>query len=261
MNPKRLSCNIFKFSEVILIKIHFVRCVVLIMIFGIGSVLTPPFSTPTTHQAQAASQPASRVTVALKQYLQKRITSPGGKLEIKITPSAKSEKGYFSEVLIVARPVQIKKMRFSVLRLRARNLHIDTAALLKNHELKTLSSTTTLYAEVTAKELTKALASGKDSSVMNLRVRFKGQLIEVSGNYNWGLFSGPFTATGTLRLAKGHKIVADIQSLKVNGFEMPSFMKDKFSERINPLIDYTDLPFQPPFRKLIIKGNKAIVHA
>jgi len=241
-------------------KHHTRRCVIFILAFGVGTVLSPPQLTSTSSIVLAAPT-RSRVTTALEQYLRKRISSPGGKLEIKITPTAKSDQGYFQEVLIAARPVEIKKMRFSLLRLRAKNLHIDPKALLSQHDLKTLSSTTTLYAEVTADELTKALSHGKDSSVMNLRVRFVGQQVQVSGDYNWGLFSGPFTATGKLRLASGHKIVADIQSLKVNGFETPEFIKNKFSERINPLIDYTDLPFKPPFKKLVIKGNKAIVYA
>ena len=236
------------------------RCLALIVFVGIGSVLSPlPFSPAKI--AIAASQSGARVTQALENYLRQRITSPGGKLELKITPSAKADQGYFTEVLIVARPAKIKKRQFSLLRLRAKNVRIDTNALLRNNDLNTLSSDTTLYAEVTSQELTKALAGGKDSSVMNLKVNFKGDLIQVSGNYNWGIFSGPFTATGKLRLASKHQIVADIQSLKINGFEAPAFIKNKFSERINPLIDYTDLPFKPPFRKLVIQGNKAIVYA
>jgi hypothetical protein len=235
------------------------RCTALIALVGIGSVLNPPSFSP-GQIAIAASQSGERVTQALEQYLKKRITSPG-QLDIKITPDAKAEQGYFKEILIVAKPAKIKRRQFSLLRLRATNLHIDPNALLRDNDLETISSTTTLYAEVTADELTKALSHGKDSSVMNLKVDFKGDVIQVSGNYNWGLFSGPFTATGKLRLASGHKIVADIQSLKVNGFETPAFIKNKFSERINPLIDYTDLPFKPPFRKLVIQGNKAIVYA
>ena len=236
------------------------RCVVFILAVGIGSVLSPPPFSP-AQIAIAASQSGARVTQALENYLRKRITSPGGKLELKITPSKKADQGYFTEVLIVARPARIKKRQFSLLRLRATNLHIDPNALLEDNDLDTLSSTTTLYAEVTSQELTKALASGKESSVMNLKVNFKGDSIQVSGNYNWGMFSGPFTATGKLRLASGHQIVADIQSLQINGFEAPAFIKSKFSERVNPLIDYTDLPFKPPFRKLVIQGNKAIVYA
>ena len=239
---------------------HIRRCLAIILIVGIGSVLSPPPLSP-TKIAIAASQSGARVTKALEDYLRNRITSPGGKLNIKITPGAKADQGYFSEVLIVAKPASIKKRQFSLFRLRAKNVRIDPNALLKNNDLDTLSSTTTLYAEVTDQELTKVLAGGKESSVMNLKVNFKGDLIQVSGNYNWGVFSGPFTATGKLRLGSGHQIVADIQSLTINGFEAPAFIKNKFSERINPLIDYTDLPFKPPFRKLVIEGNKAIVYA
>lgn len=236
------------------------RCLAIVLAVGIGSVLSPPPFSP-AQIAIAASQSGARVTQALENYLRNRISSPGGKLELKITPSAKSDQGYFTDVLIVAKPASIKKRHFSLLRLRATNVHINPNALLKNNDLETISSTTTLYAEVTDQQLTAALAGGKESSVMNLKVNFKGDLIQVSGNYNWGLFSGPFTATGKLRLASGHQIVADIQSLTINGVETPQFIKSKFSERINPLIDYTDLPFKPPFRKLVIEGNKAIVYA
>lgn len=239
---------------------QFRRCVLFMLAVGIGSVLSPPPFSP-AKIAIAASQSGARVTQALENYLRKRISSPNGKLELKITPSAKADQGYFTEVLIVARPAKIKKRQFSLLRLRATNVRINPNALLNDNDLETISSQTTLYAEVTAQELTRALASGKESSVMNLKVNFKGDLIEVSGNYNWSIFSGPFTATGKLRLASRHQIVADIQSLKINGVEAPAFIKNKFSERINPLIDYTDLPFKPPFRKLVIQGNKAIVYA
>lgn len=230
-------------------------------LLGAGVITAPTFISPFHHQAVAAPQAGSRVTQALEQYLRKRISSPGGQFQLKITATPRAEQGFFQEILIAAHPVEIKKMRFSQLQLRARNVHISPTALLQNNELKTLSSDTTLYAVVTADELTQALSGGKDSSVMNLSVKFKGNQIEVSGNYNWKLFSGPFTATGKLRLASGHKIVADIESLKINGFEAPDFIKSKFSDRINPLIDYTDLPFQPPFRKLVIQGNKAMVYA
>jgi len=232
----------------------------LILAVGIGSVLSPPSFSP-VKIAIAASESGARVTQVLENYLRKRISSPGGQLDIKITPSTKADQGYFTDVLIVAKPARIKDRQFSLLRLRAQNVHIDPAALLQKNDLETISSATSLYAEVTDQELTKALAGGKKSSVMNLKVNFKGDLIQVSGNYNWGLFSGPFTATGKLHLASGHQIVADIQSLKINGFEAPAFIKSKFSERINPLIDYNDLPFKPPFRKLVIQGNKAIVYA
>lgn len=241
------------------------RCLIIILCFGIGTVLTPPtsshLSSPIVSPDTVIAAPTGQVSQALERYLKGRITSPGGKSQIKITPAPKSQQGYFQEIFITASPAQIQKKRFSQLRLRAKNLRIDPNALLNKNELKTLSSTTTLYAEVTADELTKALASGKDSSKMNLRVKFIGQQIQVSGNYNWGIFSGPFIATGKLRLSSGHKIVADVQSLKINGMEAPVFIKNKFSERINPLVDYTDLPFQPPFRKLVIRGNKAIVQA
>lgn len=217
--------------------------------------------------AQAATLTAAQkvkareVTSKLESLLRHRIKSPGGHLQLKIVPGARPDLGYFSEVFIAAKPAQIKKRRFSELTLRARNVRISPTALLADHSrIVTITSQTAMRAVVTEDELTTALAKGRDSADKALRVQFVGNgKVRVTGTWKWSWFSGPIDAVGKLHLGSGHTVIADIQTLKLNGREVPQAVKDKFSQRLNPLIDYTDLPFRPPFKTLRFTGDKAII--
>ncbi len=227
-----------------------------ILKWGLGLVVLA-----TVHLPVAAAPTAQSVTGALENALKKRITSPGGKMSIKITPGARAAQGYFQEVYIEAKPAQIKKRRFSYLAMRARNVRLDVNKLMKG-DIETLTSQTTLRATITESELTQALARGQESADKNLRVKFRNDgSVRVTGNWSWGWFSGPMEAIGKLRLGPNYTVVADIATLKLNGTNVPAGLKDKFQERINPLIDYEDLPFRPPFKSLTFKGDKAFIAA
>jgi hypothetical protein len=204
---------------------------------------------------------AQEITSKLEHALRDRIKSPGGHLQLKIVPGARADLGYFTEVFIAAKPAQIKRRRFSELTLRARNVRVSPAALLADHSrIVTITSQTTMRAVVTEDELTAALAKGRDSADKGLRVQFAGSgKVRVTGTWKWSWFSGPMDAVGKLRLGSGHTVVADIQTLKLNGREVPQALKNQFSQRINPLVDYTDLPFRPPFKTLRFAGDKAII--
>jgi hypothetical protein len=94
---------------------------------------------------------------------------------------------------------------------------------------------------------------------MNLKVKFLGDKLGVSGNLNYMLLNGPVTGVGKLRMAPGHKVFLDILSLKLRGVEVPAFVKNQFSGRLNPLIDTSDLPFNPPFKGVTVIGKKAVL--
>jgi hypothetical protein len=214
---------------------------------------------PVASGSAAQKAKAQEVTARLTKMLRKRIKSPGSNLQLRVVPTVHADQGYFSEVFISATPAQIKDIRFSSLTLRARNVRISPTALLEDHSIRTLSSVTTMRAVVTEAEVTSALAKGEDSADKKLTVKFVGDKIRVSGMWKWSWFSGPMEAIGQLKLGTAHTIVADIQSLKLNGKEVPQGLKNKFMEKINPLLDYTELPFRPPFKSIRFIGNKAVI--
>jgi hypothetical protein len=216
---------------------------------------------PMQQKARDEQQKARQVTAALTRLLRSKVSSPGGRLTLRVLPTARAGDGYFSEIYLAGSPGQLKKMRVTEFALRARDVHLDVPLLLREGSLRTLAARTTLRAVVDESDLTALLARGKRTAAMKLRVKFIGNQIRVSGNWNWGWFNGPVVGVGTLRLAPGHKVNFDIFSLKLNGSEVPAFVKARFSERLNPIISYDDLPFQPRFRALVFQGSKAILTA
>ena len=183
-------------------------------------------------------------------------------MQLTVRPTDRAAEGYFSEIYIAAHPATIKKkLRISALVMRARNVRLDVPHLLREGKVRTLSSNTTLRAVITEKDLTDLLAKGKHSRAMGLRVKYLGDRMRVTGNWKWGWFNGPIIGVGKLRLAPDYKIHLDILSLKLNGAEVPQFVKNKFSEKINPVIDYEDMPFRPRFRGVKVEGTKATVSA
>ena len=208
-----------------------------------------------------AAPSSQAVSDALKKALKQSISSPGGNMVVKITPGSKTAQGYFAEVYVAARPAKIKKRQFSEFVMRAKNVRLDVSKLMKGH-IKTLASQTTLRAVITEGEITQALAKGQSSGDKGLKVKFAGNgAVRVTGKWKLSWFSGPMDAVGKLRLGPNYTVVADISSLKLNGKQVPVGVKNKFQQKINPLLDYEDLPFRPPFKTLKFSGSKAIITA
>lgn len=212
-----------------------------------------------THAAPSAQ--GQRVINKVRAIVNSRVSSPGGKLTLRLVPGAHPERGEFSEIFAAGKPAKVKKLQISEITLRARNVRIDVNALFKTNKIRTLQSQTSLRAVVTDGDLTRYLARGKSTREMNLRVTFAGKATRVTGNLNWRWLSGPVEALGRLRLGPNTKVYFDIVNLKLNGKAVPDWVKTRFSQRINPLIDYNDVPFRPQFKSLVIRGNRAILTA
>jgi len=225
----------------------------------------PPVATvqrPKTAPAPTAQQKKNAaVTRALVRLIRSKVSTPGGSMTLKVVPAPRADKGYFSEIIASGRPAQIKKLRMTELSLHARNVRINVHDLYMNRQLHTISSQTKMRAVISESDLTGLLARGRTTGPMGLRVKFVGDRLHVTGNFSWGWFSGPVAGVGKMRLGAGHKVFLDILSLKLNGSEVPAWLKTKFSDKINPVIDYADIPFKPALKSLTFKGNLAILTA
>src|SRR5688500_7564718 len=94
---------------------------------GVLGLATPPVTAATG--TMGPETPNQRVTSALTRALRGRIASPGSRPTIIVRPTNRAAQGYFSEVVIAARPAQVKKLRFTEMNLRARNVRIDVPYL------------------------------------------------------------------------------------------------------------------------------------
>ena len=208
--------------------------------------------------APALDAADQRVTNQVQTILKNLVKSPtGAPVTIQVTPSSRASEGYFDHIVIKGAPLQFKKLFVSEFALDARNVRVDVPALSSVKKVRTSSSTTTLRAVISDDDLTKMLGRSKSTRDMKLRVKYVGDKMNVSGTLNYPLVNGPVTGVAKLRQGGDHKVYLDILSLKLRGVEAPAFIKNQLSSRINPVIDYQDLPFNPKFKSLKVVGNKA----
>ena len=199
-----------------------------------------------------------KVTAQVTSILKNLVKSPtGAPVTIQVSPNARASEGYFDRIVIKGAPLQFKKLYVSEFSLDARNVKVDVPALSSVKKIRTSRSTTTLRAVISEDDLTRMLARSKGTKDMKLKVKYVGDKMRVSGTLNYTLVKGPVTGVAKLRQGANHKVFLDILSLKLRGVEAPAFVKNQLSSRINPVIDYEDLPFNPPFKTLKVVGNKA----
>ncbi|PQV65047.1 Protein of unknown function (DUF2993) [Abditibacterium utsteinense] len=213
------------------------------------------------HAAPQLDAQDQKVINRLSWLLNKRVKKPNGSpINVSIVPTARASEGYFSQITMSGSPAQLKKkFRVSQFNLDARNVHLDVASLWNGNRVKTFQSQTKLRAVITEDDLTSMLAQGGATKSMGLKIKFLGNRIGVTGNLNYALINGPINGVGQLRMAPGHKVYLDILSLKLRGVEVPGFIKNQFSNHINPVIAYEDLPFNPPFKGIKMVGKKAVL--
>ena len=205
-----------------------------------------------------------KVTQQVEKILRDRISSTNKNLKLIVRPTSRSRDGYFSEIIVEGKPVRIRKLSVSEFSLHAKDVRISLSGL-KEQKIRTLQAKTKFRAVVTENDLTQMLARGKHTKTMGLTVKYlkdakHGDVMRVAGNWKWSWFNGPIVGIGKLRMTKNNEVYADIISLKLNGAEVPGFVKNKFSESLNPVLDYNDVPFQPRFRTLTVQGNRAILN-
>ena len=226
---------------------------------GLGAALIGCALIPTNAPAAPALDANDKkVTAQVESLLRRLVKNPnGGGVNISVVPNVRASQGYFDRISIKGAPLKFKKLYVSEFALDARNVKINVPDLTSAKKIRTSRSTTTLRAVISEDDLTRMLASGKNTRSMGLRVKYVGDKMRVTGNLNYGLINGPVTGLAKLRQGANHKVYLDILSLKLRGVESPGFVKNQFSNRINPVIDYRDLPFNPPFKTLKVVGNKA----
>lgn len=204
-----------------------------------------------------------QVRARVEKVIRKRITSPNNKLKLVIIPTARAGQGYFSEIIIAGQPVQMKKLRLAEFFLRARNVRLNMTKLAQE-KIQVVESETKFRAVITDADLTAMLVRGQHTAQMGLVVKYAkdpqyGDVLRVSGNWSWTWFSGPVTGVGKLRISGDNKVYADIISLTLNGHEVPGFVKNKFSEKLNSVFDVKDVPFQPRSLRVKVEGSRAIL--
>ncbi len=201
-----------------------------------------------------------KVTRRVEQLLRTTIRHQNGApIALKLTPTARADQGFFSDVRISGGAVKLKSLFVSEFQLHARNVQVDVPSLWNLGKVRTKSAQTSLRVVISENDLTRMLAEGKNTKDMNLKVKYVGDKMQITGVLNYRFLNGPVSGTAKLRQTSDHNVFLDILSLQLRGVEVPGFVKNQLSNRINPVVNYANLPFNPPFRSVRVVGNKAIL--
>ncbi|MBI3922597.1 MAG: DUF2993 domain-containing protein [Armatimonadetes bacterium] len=212
-----------------------------------------------------AESKGDRVLHALEQHVRARISNPENPkaAEIKIVPydsEASTAKGRFKTIIVRSSPAKIKHVPIEEINLRADDVTIDVDQLLKKDDLDTKKSgKTTVEGTVSADNLNALFAGGKATHDMNLKARFEDGKVKISGYWKLFMFKGPIQTVGRLILTKKNTLDFEMDSLKINNREAPKSVKDQFMERLNPVVQFDDIPFRPKITTLTFKGDKVFV--
>lgn len=215
-------------------------------------------------QSQAApgtpNAQGQKVVNRVDQLLRSTIKNQdGSRLNIKLTPTANAAQGYFSDVRISGGATKLKSLFVSEFQLHSQNVQVDVPSLWSVGKVRTKKANTQLRVVITEEDLTRMLASGKHTKDMELKVKYVGDKMQITGKLNYTFLNGPVSGVGKLRQTADHNVYLDILSLQLRGVEAPGFIKNQLASRINPVVNYANVPFNPPFRSLRVVGNKAIL--
>lgn len=223
------------------------------------SLLSPAFLAKAAPKANTDAQGqnvAKRVTQLLRATIKNQDGTP---LSIQLTPTSNAAQGYFSDVRISGGAIKLKSLFISEFQLHSQNVQVDVPALWSEGKVETKKAQTQMRVVITEEDLTRMLAGSKSTKDMGLKVKYVGDKMSITGNLNYRFLNGPISGLGKLRQTSDHNVYLDILSLQLRGVEVPGFIKNQLSSRINPVINYASVPFSPPFRTLRVVGNKAIL--
>lgn len=183
--------------------------------------------------------------------------------EVKIIPyedPKNSAKGRFKTIILRSTPAAIKKMPVESIDMRADDVTIDVTRLFKNDEIATVKcAKTRLEAVVSEDNLNTLFARGKSTKDMHLKASFVDGKVRITGQWKLFMFKGPIETVGKLALTKDNNLNFDMESLKMNNAEAPDSVKKQFMSRINPVVEFSDLPFQPKVSTITFRGHKVHV--
>ncbi|RYX82114.1 DUF2993 domain-containing protein [bacterium] len=223
------------------------------------AILSPAFQAKAAPGDKPDAQ-GQKVVKRVEQLLRATIKNQDGSpLAISLTPTSKAAQGFLSDVRISGGATQLKSLFVSEFQLHAQNVQVDVPSLWSEGKVRTKRAQTQLRVVITEQDLTRMLANSKSTKDMDLKVKYVGDKMHITGKLNYAIVNGPVSGYARLRQTSDHNVYLDILSLQLRGIEAPGFIKNQLSSRINPVIKYSSVPFNPPFRTLKVVGNKAIL--
>lgn len=178
-------------------------------------------------------------------------------LQIKVLPFASdywTQRGRFKAIVVSADKISRKGVNIRKIYIKAFDVTLDIAKLYEEGDIETTSRrNTVLAARVYKSDLNKLLAK-KKSAIKNLHVEFQDNHLVVTGKYRL-LFGHSLRMVGILKILDHRQINFVPTSASVNGIPLPAGPLRGVLSKLNPLVDFAELPLRPKVDKIEIHDN------
>ena len=183
-------------------------------------------------------------------------------LQIKVVPFASdywTQQGRFQAIVVSADRVTRKGIDIRKVYIKAFDVTLDIAELYKEGDVETTSRrNTTLSVRVYKGDLNKLLAK-KKSTIQNLHVEFQDHKLVVTGKYQL-LFGYNLRMVGKLQVKNRRQVDFVPTAASVNNIPLPTGPLRQVLSKLNPLVDFHELPLRPSIDKVEIKDDYILVN-
>lgn len=174
------------------------------------------------------------------------------KLQIKIVPFASdywTQRGRFKAIVVSADKLTRKHISIRNVSIKAYDVTLNIDKLYSKGDVETTSrKKTILAARVYKNDLNKLLAK-KKSTIRNLQVEFENNKLVFTGKYRFG---AKLRLVGALKIEKHRQVNFVPTAASLNGIPLPAGPLRQVLGKLNPLIDFYELPLRPKVDKVEI---------
>ena len=204
--------------------------------------------------AQAAVTIAE-VEQALRHWLSAEMKSRNPEVTVEVLDEASMQAGRFKWIELRAEQAERKRVKMSNLLLKGYDVQVDLPKLLapKDPAFETKSvGSTKLNVSTTKEELNQAFSYKK--ILDEFQIDFVKSRLVISGIYPLLSLNNKIRVEGGLQPQGSAVLLVDAQG-SINGVPVPQGIVKKLVNNINPLIDFSSIPFSPKIKEAILTNN------
>jgi len=180
-------------------------------------------------------------------------------LVVRVEPYSQPEtdKGYLKSILMQADVAKWKGVALRPIYLRSEDVVLDLPALLVDNKLETKSSKkTTFLAKISEADLN-GLFKKKNMPIKNPKIELGQGDVTFTGTYQVGRLGSNLKLNGVFTVKNETHLWFTARKGWVSGIPLPAALLNQVLSLLNPLLDFSELPFSPRVKKFEIK-DKAI---
>ena len=206
-------------------------------------------------RALAAVSPAD-VEKRIRKKLQEKWVCENLVVEVEPYPAQKeTDRGHFKSILIKADVAKWKGIAIRPIYLESEDVVLDIPALINEDKIETKSSKkTTFKARMNEKELN-GLFQKKKMPIKNPKLDLGKGDVTFTGTYQVGRLGSNLKLVGEFTVKNETDLWLHAKKAWVSGIPLPSAILNQILKLLNPLINFSDMPFSPRVKKFEIKND------